>query len=118
MSHVIFVYALDGDLFSEITSYAHKIISPKTYPCKLCALTNGMLGTKREWAHFIRELGVKTEFLHRDEFIQRYPKAKHSLPAAFRSTEDGDPEILITSAELGACPDLTALISLVNERVK
>jgi hypothetical protein len=119
MSSLIFVYALDGGLFNGVTHYAHKVISPKTYPCNLCAVTNNMLGTKREWAQFISKLGIKTEFLHRDEFRQSHPTAQQdSFPAVFRSTGDGDPEILITSAEIDACRDVSALISLVGERVK
>ena len=129
MSELIFVYALDGDLFSEISSYAHKVFSPRTYPCNLCALTNGMLGSKREWTRFIgeiairitrgcRELGIKTEFLHQDEFNQRYPTQQHSFPAAFRSTGNGELELLMTSTEIDECRDLSALISLVTERAK
>ena len=87
-------------------------------PCNLCAVTNGPLGTKREWAQFLRDIGVNTEFLHRDEFKQSYPNAQHTLPAVFRSTENGDPELLITSAEVNACRDLAALISLVSGRLK
>jgi hypothetical protein len=118
MSHVIFVYAVDGGLFNSLTHYVHKVVSPKTYSCDLCTLTNGMLGTKREWAQFIRELGVKTEFLHRNEFVERYPGAQQNFPAVFTSMGDAEPKVLITSTELGACRDLAGLISLVGERVK
>ena len=118
MSQVIFVYAVDGGLFNMLTDYVHKVVSPKTYPCNLCALTNDMLGTRREWAQFIRELGVKTEFLHRNEFVERYPTAQQSFPAVFSSTGGAEPKVLVTSAELDACPDLAGLISLVGERVK
>lgn len=119
MSSLIFVYAVDGGLFNGVTHYAHKIISPSTYPCNLCAVTNGMLGTKREWADFIRGLGLKTEFLHRDEFIEAYPKAQqNSLPAVFLSSGDGDLHVLITSSEINECRELSALISLLSDRVK
>ena len=118
MSDLIFVYALDGGLFNEITGYAHKVLSPKTYPCNLCTLTNGPLGAKREWSEFIKGLGVKTEFMHRDEFIKKYPSATHSFPAVFRSAGNGTPQVLISSEELNACRDLPAFISLVRERVK
>jgi hypothetical protein len=119
MSSLIFVYAMDGGLFNGITHYAHKIISPGTYPCNLCAVTNSMLGTKREWANFLRELGIKTEFLHRDEFIEAYPKApQNGFPAVFHSSGDGDLHLLITSPEINECHELSALISLLGDRVK
>jgi hypothetical protein len=119
MYSLIFVYDMDGGLFNGITHYAHKIISPSTYPCNLCAVTNSMLGTKREWANFIRELGLTTEFLHRDEFMEAHPKAQqNSFPAVFRSSGDGDLHVLIKSSEINECHELSALISLLNDRVK
>ncbi len=118
MFQLIFVYAVDGGLFNMLTDYAHKVVSPKTYPCNLCALTNNMLGTKREWAQFLRELGVKTEFLHRNEFVERYPTAEAKFPAVFSLAGDAEPKVLITSKELNECPNLAGLISLLGERVK
>jgi|ERR1700752_103154 len=119
MSSLVFVYDLDGGLFNGITHYAHKIISPGTYPCNLCAVTNSMLGTKREWATFIRELGITTKFLHRDEFKQAYPNAQqNSFPAVFHSSGNGELQVLVASSEINECRDLSALISLVGERVK
>lgn len=116
MSDLIFVYAMDGGLFNEITGYAHKLLSPSTYPCNLCTLTNGPLGVKREWAQFLKGLDMKTEFLHRDEFVRKYPAAKHSFPAVYRSSGNGTPQVLVSSAELNACRDLPSFISIVRER--
>jgi hypothetical protein len=82
----------------------------------LCALTHGLLGTRPEWAQFVEGLDVKTEFLHRDEFVRKYPAAKHSLPAVYRSNGNGTPQVLISSEELNACRDLPSFISLVGER--
>ena len=119
MSSLVFVYALDGGLFNGVTHYAHKIISPKTYPCNLCAITNNMLGTKREWATFINGLGISTEFLHQDEFKQAHPNAKqNAFPAVFHLSGNGDLQVLVTSSEINECRDLSALISLVGDRVK
>src|SRR6185503_4630777 len=119
MSSLIFVYDVDSGLFNGITHYAHKIISPSTYPCNLCAVTNNMLGRKRTWANFIRDLGTGTEFLHRDEFKQAYPNAQqNSLPAVFRSSGNGQIQVLVTSSEINACKSVSALIALVDERAK
>jgi len=79
--------------FNSLTHYVHKVVSPKTYSCDLCTLTNSMLGTKREWAQFIRELGVKTKFLHRNEFVERYPRTQQNFPAVFTSTGDAEPMV-------------------------
>ncbi len=118
MSQVVFVYAVDGGIVNSLMNFTHKLISPRTYSCNLCALTSDMLGNKREWARFIQELGVATEFLHRNEFAARYPGAQYSFPTVFLSTENTDLKVLITSSELSACHNLAGLISLVRERVK
>ncbi|MGI8952546.1 MAG: hypothetical protein ACR2FN_13295 [Chitinophagaceae bacterium] len=52
MSTLIFVYNADADLFSTLTDFAHKILSPSTYQCKLCALTYGNISMKQEWKFF------------------------------------------------------------------
>src|SRR4030095_2900070 len=116
MSSLIFVYDADSGLFNAITHYAHKIISPSTYPCNLCAVTNNLLGRKRAWAKFIRDLGIDTEFLRRDEFKQAYPNShENSFPAVFRSSGNGQIQKLVTSSQINECKSVSALIALVDE---
>ncbi len=43
---LIFVYNANSDLFSTVTDFAHKILSPSTYQCQLCALTYGNFSKK------------------------------------------------------------------------
>ena len=119
MSTVIFVYALDGGIFNEVSSFVHKLLSPRTYACNLCMLSNGLFAPKREWAEFIRNLGVKTEFRHRDEYARQYPTSPEiSFPAIFRASDAANPELLVSSEDLRGCRNLTALMSLVNQRLK
>jgi hypothetical protein len=124
MSKVVFVYNLDGGLFNEVTAYAHKMFSPKTYPCNLCALTHSLLGAKQDWTAYLRELkeaGIETEFIHRDEVAKRLPgmQGKGLFPAAFLARDEGDeaPQTLVASEDLDACRDLPALIALLRERL-
>ena len=46
----------------------HKIISPDTYPCSLCKITYGLVGSKPEWQEFLKGWNREVYFLHRDEF--------------------------------------------------
>ena len=80
---LLFVYNADTGLFSVVTDYAHKILSPKTYPCNLCAITYGNMGMNKKWKEFIANLTVPIEFLHRDEFLKRFALKDTQLPAAF-----------------------------------
>jgi len=62
---------------------------------------------------------MDTKFLHRDEFKQAFPNSEqNSFPAVFRSSGDDQLQVLVTSSEINGCKDLSALISLVDERVK
>jgi hypothetical protein len=105
---LVFVYNADSGLFNTVTDIAHKIFSPKTYNCKLCALSHGYFTEHKEWRTFIESLEIPMEFLHRDEFLQKYGEHKAELPAVFRS--QGDSLMLcISRDELEACDDINEL---------
>lgn len=118
MPKLIFVYAVKSGLFNMVSDYAHKVMSPRTYPCNLCAVTNTMLGKKREWSDFLRAAGHDVEFLHRDEVTASYPHVTATLPVVLRSNGDGDPDVLVSSAEINACRTLDDLISLMRRRLE
>ncbi len=104
---LIFVYNADSGFFNSLTDYTHKLISPSTYKCNLCALTYGNLGEKRKWTEFIKSLD--TEFLHKDEFHKKY-SVKAELPAIF----DGKLKLLISAKKLAKLKTLDELINLVK----
>src|SRR2546423_6331319 len=78
---LIFVYNAHSGLFNTVSDMAHKIFSPATYPCHLCALTHTNVGMRREWQDFIAGLHVPVEFLHADELVDKYRVADVPLPA-------------------------------------
>ncbi|MDH5612077.1 MAG: hypothetical protein OEY66_06435 [Gammaproteobacteria bacterium] len=80
---LIFVYNADSGLFNTVTDIAHKILSPKTYSCNLCALTHGHFKIKADWVDFLKDIEAELEFLHRDEFVQQYHYSNAELPAIF-----------------------------------
>jgi hypothetical protein len=111
---LVFVYNARSDLFSKITDFAHKIISPATYSCSLCSLTHGSLGMHGEWATFIQSLPYQISFLYKDQ-VEAHPKV--DLPQVW--LRDGaHKKVLIEAAELKAMPSLEALIELIMERLK
>jgi hypothetical protein len=114
---LLFVYNADTGLFSVVTDYAHKILSPKTYPCNLCALTYGNMGMNKKWKEFIAALKVPIEFLHRDEFVKFHAVSDTQLPAAFVKKGDAI-TMLITPGEINECTSVDALIALVTEKVE
>lgn len=109
---LLFVYNADSGLFNTLADIGHKIFSPATYECRLCALTFGYLAERREWRDFIATLPADCNFLHRDEFRRLYPDDTTGLPAVFRL--DGDrPLPCLDAGLLRNCSDLSELRSLV-----
>ena len=116
--HLVFVYNADAGLFSMLTDYAHKIVSPQTYACSLCALTYGNLGMKRAWKRFVTGLDATIEFLHRDELAERYGVRDVPLPAVFRpaaaglegglSFGSGSVRLMINLSAYALFPEMTA----------
>ncbi|MDH3342674.1 MAG: hypothetical protein OEM07_03030 [Gammaproteobacteria bacterium] len=80
---LIFVYNADSGLFNTVSDIAHKVLSPKTYSCNLCALTHGHFKIKEDWVKFLEQIDTQLEFLHRDEFLNKYNQESAELPAIF-----------------------------------
>lgn len=79
---LVFVYNADSGLLNFFIDAAHKLFSPSTYPCNLCALTYTPSGLPR-WRRFVKTLPLPVEFLHKDELAEQYGKTNADLPAAF-----------------------------------
>lgn len=109
---LLFVYNADAGLFNTVADIGHKLFSPATYPCRLCALTHGYFTTSAQWKHFVAGLPVPCEFLHRDEFLRRYPGMDIRLPAVLLE-EAGALLPCLSVADLDACHDLAALEELI-----
>ena len=81
---LLFVYNADSTLFASLSDFARKVVAPKTYGCNLCMITYGLFEMKDEWKEFLDTLPQHKTFLHRDEFVKKYPGyAKVQLPAIF-----------------------------------
>ena len=109
---LIFVYNADSGLFNSVTDFAHKIISPSTYQCQLCALTNGNFSMKQDWKSFIESLPIKTVFLYKDEFVQQY-KMNTAFPAVFIKSDDSTIILIVTKEEIETCQSLQQLKNLI-----
>lgn len=115
MEKLIFVYNADSGLLNGLKDLLHKNISPKTYPCSLCALTYNNLGMLNEWAEFVKQLNKQVEFLHRDELKERFGLKDIQLPAAFTyCKEKNSPELWLDANSIDACNTLDDLKSLVK----
>ena len=114
---LVFVYNAGSDLFSTVTDYLHKLLSPATYSCSLCALTHHHAGMKRTWKDFTEQLPVKTLFLHSDEFIHRYPQFQsEQLPAIFLE-EANSMQVLLPAVSLNGFQDIEELKTALRHQL-
>lgn len=113
---LLFVYNADSGLFNTMADIGHKIFSPETYQCDLCALTHGYFHERKEWRGFIESLEISSEFLHRDEFLKRYPENKEKLPAVF-VLDQGGLETCLNKEAISQCKELGALQSMIKNCV-
>ncbi len=112
---LIFVYNVGSDLFSTVTDFAHKILSPSTYQCHLCELTYGNFAMKQEWKEFIDTLPVKTIFLHKDDFLKQY-KIDSGFPAVFID-ENGTIKSFLTEEKIEQCKTLQQLKKIISSKL-
>ena len=113
---LVFVYNADGGLLRSLADAVHKTVSPRTYPCSLCALTYGTATMKHAWREYLATLPFPFELLHRDELRATYGPVDAPLPAIFSRTGERLAEV-VSAADLDGCPSLEALITLVRTRV-
>ena len=81
-SGLVFVYNADRGFFNMMADISHKVLSPSTYPCNLCALTHGAFSIRKEWRDFLAKIKPPLTFLHRDEFRKEF-KLEDELPAIY-----------------------------------
>lgn len=112
-TQLVFVYNADSGLFNTVTDIAHKIFSPQTYSCGLCALTHSYFSMRDEWKSFIESLGVDCQFMHRDEFVKAYKHDNQEWPAVFVQTA-GQLKLCLESVDINRCNDLEELKTLIR----
>ncbi|MFL6255619.1 MAG: hypothetical protein ACJ74T_11450 [Pyrinomonadaceae bacterium] len=111
---LVFVYNADSRVFNTLADAAHKIFSPRTYACNLCALTHTAVRMRGEWKQFLDGLGRPLEFLHADELATRYGLKGVGLPAIFTKEGDGL-KVLAGADSINACRTLDELERLILE---
>lgn len=107
---LIFVYNADSGAFNLLTDMAHKFFSPATYACQLCALTHSNFGMKKQWKTFLESLDAEMEFLHADEFKNKYSSQETRLPAVFKQDAEGNLAVMIDAAAINQCQSIDDLM--------
>ena len=112
-TRLLFVYNADGGILNALKDALHKAVKPESYPCSLCATTYGAVSMRPEWRDYVAKLPYPAVFLHRDELKRDWPQVTEPLPAIFLQEPGGQPEVLVSAAELPlgqSLPELKALL--------
>lgn len=112
---LIFIYNAKSGVINELIDFAHKIVSPETYDCNLCAISYGAFSMKKKWSTYIKTLPIKSTFTYKDKFSKNgYNNIK--FPSIFiRSNEKLDE--IISATEINEIKNLDQLIGLLNQKL-
>ncbi|WP_299754706.1 hypothetical protein [uncultured Pontibacter sp.] len=108
-----FIYNAETGFFNKLTDFAHKIISPKTYACSLCALTYGKFTIKEEWADYIKSLPMEVEFIYKNEW--KFAPVRQEYPLVALQTGTDRVEVLLEASELNQIKSLKQLRTKLDE---
>lgn len=111
---LIFVYNAPDGIGAALIDAAHKLISPATYPCSLCAVTYGAVAMRRDWKAYLARLPYPVTFYHRDGFHRAFPALEVALPAILIAQADAPPRLLIDAATLDVQADVASLIATLG----
>jgi len=85
--NLVFVYNAKSGVFNTLNDIAHKLFSQSKHQCDLCNLTHGYFHAREEWMTFLNGLDANIEFLHHDEYGDKYESKEsrltQELPAIF-----------------------------------
>ena len=111
-SALVFAYNAKGGLLNAAADMAHKLFSPQTYQCNLCALTYSTFGMRKDWKRFLATLERPLEFLHSDELKSLYRISDMPLPAIFEK-EGEQLKLLLDADSINGCSTMADLKQLV-----
>ncbi len=113
---LLFVYNANTDIKSAVFDYAHKVFSPSTYQCELCALTHHNLGERKAWKRFKKRTDVTMEFWYIKQFEGEF-NMRFDYPVVLRKREDGL-HLFMSKAELQQLESVEELIGVLEQRTK
>ena len=112
---LIFIYNAKSGVVNELIDFAHKIVSPETYDCNLCAISYGAFSMKKKWSTYIETLPFKSTFTYKDKFSKNgYSNLK--FPSVFIRSNEKLEEI-ISATEINEINNLDQLIVLLNQKL-
>lgn len=114
MSTFLFIYNANSGTLNTIFDVGHKIFSPSTYQCNLCALTYDTFSENKQWKQFREQGGINMEFYHIDEFEKKFPNTTFEFPVILKKDNENVLEIFMSKKELDLMKSLDDLIKHIE----
>jgi len=116
MSTLLFVYNAKSGIANVLVDISHKLLSPETYSCNLCAMTHNAFTENKIWKNYRLTSKIDMQFYHTDEFKQRYPNQGFNYPIILFK-EDNDLEEFLSPKEINQLKTVEELIEIINEKL-
>ncbi|MEM7163532.1 MAG: GTPase [Bacteroidota bacterium] len=107
----ILIYNSKSGAFNGMLDSVHKIVSPSTYSCKLCALTHGSFRMKKAWSGFLERHRLKLLIYHSNDIPIRLNEIER--PAILNLNE----EVLVSSQDFKNFKSLSSFLKFFEEKL-
>ena len=114
---LIFIYNAKEDILSKAVDFTHKILSPSTYACELCAITYGNFTIHNTWKKYLDELPVEKIFYYREKWQSSDLYSEIPLPAILLKQEQ-EVKVLLSKNDFNKIHDVDALIKEIDHKLK
>jgi len=114
-----FVYNANSGFLDKILDGAHKIVSPSTYDCNLCAITFGKFTEDALWKSFREHADLEMNFIYKDEFEKAFASKwlpKFEFPIIL-SESNTQLEVFVSTPDLNALSTSEELIEEIKKRL-
>lgn len=114
---LIFVYNAEAGVAAGLRDMVHKLVSPSTYPCSLCAVTYGFAGMRSEWRDWLARQSLDAAFYHRQDFHAAYPAMRREALPLVGLDDGGAITVIVPAAELNRVADIDELTRIIGRRL-
>lgn len=116
---LLFVYNANSGAINAVLDSFHKIASPETYDCRLCAITFGNFSENKIWKDFREASEVEMTFYHKDEFLKQFRSKwlpKYDFPIILLE-ENNELHVFMSSKDFNTLENAESLIEEVTRRL-
>jgi hypothetical protein len=116
MSALLFIYNAKSGIANTLIDISHKLLSPETYSCNLCAITHNTFSENKTWKDYRLTCKINMQFYHIDEFKQRFPNQEFKYPIILLNKENKLEEF-ISSKKINTLKNVEDLINAINNKL-